>query len=446
MTATRLALSKLKYRACARLPPKVYWHLMGRLKPVEAVTSEHHDVESSMDSGAAAAGLLDQLGVVGPESVTLHIGSGLGRIERHLSPHVSRCVGTDVSPSMVKRARVLVRAQNVSFSCSNGRDLSPWPPSSFDLIYSFLVFQHLPREQFSRYLDEARGKLRPGGYLVFQITIDDAGGREEPPTTHPYALRHYTRHEVLERLAQAGFTDISSWQLDGFPDKGLVTDDVVFRAIPGPAPLLTGYPYPFSPRAEVAPFVPRSARSILDVGCGLGGFGATLRAQRPSLKLWGMETDRRAIEEASRHYDHLIAGTFPKDLPNDTPSFDCIVFNDVLEHMVDPWAALSAAVQHLTNDGAVVASIPNVRFGRTVLDLVVRGDWAYTDSGILDRTHLRFFTRRTAHQLLETSGYSVHSVHGINWIGHARSSWSRIIPRLLGDFAYTGFVLVATPT
>jgi 2-polyprenyl-3-methyl-5-hydroxy-6-metoxy-1,4-benzoquinol methylase len=209
--------------------------------------------------------------------------------------------------------------------------------------------------------------------------------------------------------------------------------------------LSDGYPYPNLSRHEVLPHIPVAARSVLDVGCGRGGFGATLRRVRADRVLWGIETDESAAEEAAEHYDRVLVGPFPEVLVGQEIAFDCVVFNDVLEHMVDPWLALRQTDRFLTNDGVVVASIPNVRFVRTVVDLVFRGDWTYTDTGVLDRTHLRFFTRRTMTRFFSESGYEVEAVEGINWIGHARTRWSSVFPLLLGDFAYSGFVIRGRP-
>jgi 2-polyprenyl-3-methyl-5-hydroxy-6-metoxy-1,4-benzoquinol methylase len=210
--------------------------------------------------------------------------------------------------------------------------------------------------------------------------------------------------------------------------------------------MISEYPYPDLSRNEVLPFIPSQAESILDVGCGQGGFGSTLRRADAGRVIWGVEPDERAASQAAPHYDRLLVGGFPDALVGHGVSFDCVVFNDVLEHMVDPWSALRHTAQLLSKSGVIVASIPNVRFVRTVLDLVFGGNWTYTDIGVLDRTHLRFFTRRTIIKLFSDEGYHVELVQGINWLGSARSRMSRFIPLLLRDFAYTGFVVRARPS
>ncbi|MEA2931579.1 MAG: hypothetical protein QOI56_364, partial [Actinomycetota bacterium] len=207
-----------------------YWYLMGKLKPVAAVTSRHHTVEASLASGADVESLLDRLGLLDPGADTLHIGSGLGRVEEHLRRRVHHCHGVDVSPSMVKRARRLVAHPNVTFEVTDGKDLAVLADGAFDLVYSFLVFQHLPRPQFRRYVGDAWAKLVAGGHLVFQVLVDEEGHHPEPPPSHPYGVRYYTRADVEDVLAAAGFTGVFRTDQQGEPDTGGSEGDVVFVA------------------------------------------------------------------------------------------------------------------------------------------------------------------------------------------------------------------------
>lgn len=194
------------------------------------------------------------------------------------------------------------------------------------------------------------------------------------------------------------------------------------------------------------PFVPTEARTILDVGCHFGGFGAALRRADPSRVLWAVEADADAATSARASYDRVIEGSYPDALAGIPTRFDCIIFNDVLEHMADPWRALRAAGEHLSTEGSVVASIPNVRHIKVVANLVLRGDWSYTDMGILDRTHLRFFTARTIRSLFSECGFVIERMEGINALGHVRFRYWKIFPLLLGELAYTEFAVIARPS
>lgn len=168
--------------------------------------------------------------------------------------------------------------------------------------------------------------------------------------------------------------------------------------------------YPDADRAAVVPLVPAGARRILDVGCWRGAFGREIKRQRPGTFVVGIEADRSAAAIAAGRLDQVIEGQFPNDVDPSLEPFDCVVFNDVLEHLVDPWNALCATRSLLAPGGAVVSVIPNVRHVRAVVPLVLRGRWDYTDTGLLDRTHLRFFTRATMVELFETTGYTVESI------------------------------------
>lgn len=203
--------------------------------------------------------------------------------------------------------------------------------------------------------------------------------------------------------------------------------------------------YPFSERREMLAFVPPAARSVLDVGCGPGGFGQALRQDDPTREVWGIEVDEEVAAGAARFYDRMVVGAFPDALAGAGKTFDCVVFNDVLEHTVDPWAILRATVALLAPGGVVVASIPNVRNVSVVLDLVLRGNWTYRDIGILDRTHLRFFTSRSIRALFADSGFAVEALRGINPVGESHVPGPRFWSLVLREFAYTGFAVRAVP-
>jgi SAM-dependent methyltransferase len=167
------------------------------------------------------------------------------------------------------------------------------------------------------------------------------------------------------------------------------------------------------PRREVHEYIPPDASHILDVGCWMGGFGASIKASRPERVVWGIEPNAEAAEVASRRLDRVIVGTFPSEAPLGQ-LFSAVTFIDVVEHFLDPWGAIREAGSLLAPGGVVVAAIPNIRHAEAVYPLLVRGRWDYSDSGLLDQTHLRFFTRATAVELFESSGYEVVRVAPVN--------------------------------
>lgn len=193
------------------------------------------------------------------------------------------------------------------------------------------------------------------------------------------------------------------------------------------------------------PFVPATARRIADIGCAVGGFGLALRQQRPDLELlWGLEPDADAAMKARGNYDHIVVGDFPEAAAGvPSGSFDCIVLNDVLEHMREPEDALAATRRLLAPGGVIVASIPNVRHTSALLPLLLQGDWRYEDVGVLDRSHVRFFTRKTMIALFEHQGYAVERAEGINaWYPKLRML-RRLAGGRLDEFICMQFALVA---
>jgi 2-polyprenyl-3-methyl-5-hydroxy-6-metoxy-1,4-benzoquinol methylase len=187
------------------------------------------------------------------------------------------------------------------------------------------------------------------------------------------------------------------------------------------------------------PFIPSEAHRILDVGCSFGLFGQSLRLSGRSADLTGIEPNPPAADEATKSYDRVIVGLFPDDMPDET--FDCIVMNDVLEHMEDPWSALAASTKYLTPNGRVVASIPNVRYIAVLLRLVVGGRWDYADSGILDVSHLRFFTRSSIVKLFAGEGYAIDRMEPFNPL--VRKGASLFLRGPLRDMRFMNFAVVA---
>ncbi|MEW5889175.1 MAG: class I SAM-dependent methyltransferase [Pseudomonadota bacterium] len=166
-------------------------------------------------------------------------------------------------------------------------------------------------------------------------------------------------------------------------------------------------------RREMLPYVPADARIVLDVGCGEGHFGALVKQAR-GCKVIGIEHVTAVAEQARRRLDQVIVADIEEEIPLPDECVDCIVLNDVLEHLVDPWGALKRLRRLLRPGGHVVASIPNVRYYKVLKALIQNKTWEYTEKGVLDRTHLRFFTKRTIPPMFECAGLRIERLEGIN--------------------------------
>jgi 2-polyprenyl-3-methyl-5-hydroxy-6-metoxy-1,4-benzoquinol methylase len=169
-------------------------------------------------------------------------------------------------------------------------------------------------------------------------------------------------------------------------------------------------------RIEMLPFIPRDATKILEIGCGVGEFAANLKSVR-GVHITGIEPFEAAANIATSRLDRvLVADANAGIVELQGNRFDCIVCNDVLEHLVDPWDTLKHLRPLLAPNGKLVASIPNIRYMPVLKGLVLKGEWRYVEQGVMDRTHLRFFTKKSIYALFEESGYKVTHVQGINAI------------------------------
>jgi SAM-dependent methyltransferase len=151
--------------------------------------------------------------------------------------------------------------------------------------------------------------------------------------------------------------------------------------------------------------VPSRANRILEVGCARGRLGHELKRQDPGRYVAGVELDPDAARAARQRLDEVFVLDVQAGLPPIEPgSLDCILFGDVLEHLVDPEDVLRRYRELLAPDGLVLASVPNIQHFSIVRSLL-RGDLMYQPAGLLDATHLRFFTYMTFAKLMLDAGF-----------------------------------------
>jgi SAM-dependent methyltransferase len=167
---------------------------------------------------------------------------------------------------------------------------------------------------------------------------------------------------------------------------------------------------------ELLAAVPISAMHVLELGCGTGALGSAWKRRNPR----GLWSGIEFVADAARSAQCLLDGVLCADIETiDDAALDAflegrpapvvLVFGDVLEHLRDPLAMLRRLVDRLAPGGTVAACIPNIGHWSAIASLMA-GEWSYTDSGLLDRTHLRFFTQRSACALLEEAGLAVRKV------------------------------------
>lgn len=170
--------------------------------------------------------------------------------------------------------------------------------------------------------------------------------------------------------------------------------------------------YHLDARTEIVSFLNEPPGIVLDVGCGGGATGKLIKEKYPGTRVIGIEVNAHAAEHARQHLDTVICASIDSiDLVQQLGDtrVDTVLLLDVLEHLYDPWHALRRIHDWLQPGTRVIASVPNIRNLRT-LDQLAGGRWDYDESGVLDITHLRFFTRSTLRQLFEQTGYSVRNL------------------------------------
>ncbi|MGB3757657.1 MAG: methyltransferase domain-containing protein [Rivularia sp. (in: cyanobacteria)] len=150
---------------------------------------------------------------------------------------------------------------------------------------------------------------------------------------------------------------------------------------------------------------------VIDFGCATGYFARLLTDR--GCEVTGVEVNSKAAKVAENHCDEVIVADLDFVSLNDILSekvskekFDVAIFGDILEHLRNPWKVLQETRNILKPQGYVIASIPNIAHGAIRLALL-QGNFEYKQLGILDNTHLRFFTRETVEQLFEDSGYLI---------------------------------------
>jgi 2-polyprenyl-3-methyl-5-hydroxy-6-metoxy-1,4-benzoquinol methylase len=180
-------------------------------------------------------------------------------------------------------------------------------------------------------------------------------------------------------------------------------------------------------RPDIEALVYPDAKSVLDVGCSIGTLGAAIKA-KSGAHIIGIELSEEMARYARDRVDEVLVGDAAEIILQGklgSHRFDTIIFADVLEHLSDPWSVLRVATDYLAPNGAVIASIPNIRHIDTIYNLLIRGHWPYRDRGIHDRTHLRFFTKSNIVELFESAGLSIDLMKAHYRIIERPHDWNR---------------------
>lgn len=158
-----------------------------------------------------------------------------------------------------------------------------------------------------------------------------------------------------------------------------------------------------------------TGKKVLEIGCASGHFGKYLK-MKAGCKVWAVELDERLAEAARPHYEKILVGDVQEKKILDlleAVKFDVILCSNVLEHLAAPLPVLLRLRDFLESEGYFVIALPNVAHWSIRMKLLM-GDFEYTETGILDDTHVRFFTRKTAMELLINAGLKIE-VSSFDW-------------------------------
>jgi 2-polyprenyl-3-methyl-5-hydroxy-6-metoxy-1,4-benzoquinol methylase len=291
-----------------------------------------------------------------------------------------------------------------------------------------------------------------------------AAGRAEALAGHTYRHRMTRLLEEVEK----GLGACQVAVISGLPGQSAPAEDVDIRLVPDePDPPGAGgareeaydWGYFEFARPELLALISEAARKVLDIGCGAGRLGEALKARQPA-QVTGIERVEAAGQAARGRLDHVLVGDVEEmELPFEQGSFDAVVCGDVLEHLRGPERLLRRVRDWLGPEGCLVASIPNVRH-HSVVRTLLEGNWTYEPAGLLDRTHLRFFTRRDIERMLAETGFTVSRLAAVEapgeegWRAQCRPGEVRVgrlhvggmPPEEAEEFYTYQFLLTAVPT
>ncbi len=167
-------------------------------------------------------------------------------------------------------------------------------------------------------------------------------------------------------------------------------------------------------RKEMLDFLPANTQTVLDIGCGNGALSAVLKDQY-GIETWGIELMESEAIKAKEIMHQVLVGpceSLISELPDNY--FDAVYLNDVLEHLSNPNEVLKQLKSKLKPTGVMISSIPNIRYHKALIEIVFKQDFKYQESGILDFTHLRFFTSKSIQRMYRELGFEIILHKGIN--------------------------------
>lgn len=197
-------------------------------------------------------------------------------------------------------------------------------------------------------------------------------------------------------------------------------------------------------RGDLVEMLPIIKGNILEVGCGTGATLEYLKARGASYVV-GIDINVNSIEMAAkRGLDLTLTADIEKDeLSFKEKEFDVIILADVLEHLYNPWETLKKLSPFLKDNGYVLLSLPNIKHYTILRRLIFHDEWKYTDAGILDNSHIRFFTFKEIKGLLDFAGFRIVRVEYNNAAGRKIKLLNKLLFGLLDSYLVVQYFILA---
>ena len=193
-------------------------------------------------------------------------------------------------------------------------------------------------------------------------------------------------------------------------------------------------PYYTQEKRFIFHLVPDGPNLVLDLGCGAGKMGKALIDSGKAGVVVGVEIFEPAAHEAAKYYSRVHVGDIEQMELTYHGYFDVAICGDILEHLKDPGKVIQRVRQWLKDDGLIICCVPNVRYWRVLRDLIFRGKFEYASEGIMDQTHLRFFTCSSFKKLLRDASFEIKDEGMRIAVGPKQATFNRLTGGIFREF------------
>jgi 2-polyprenyl-3-methyl-5-hydroxy-6-metoxy-1,4-benzoquinol methylase len=195
-------------------------------------------------------------------------------------------------------------------------------------------------------------------------------------------------------------------------------------------------------RHDLIQIIEGNNNKILDIGCGDGQTGWTLKESGKAKEVIGVELLKGPAKRAESRLDKVIHGDVEEiTLSFQSEYFDYIILADVVEHLIDPWRVIKMLSTFLSKEGFLIVSVPNIGHWRILKDLIFFDKWEYQKEGILDKAHLRFFTKKSMVEMMREAGFEIESIKARRSLGTKAKLFDLVTLGIFRKFFESAYII-----